>query len=232
MTFSNEILKAKESRSRDEAVFECIDGFLTDQLQQQQEERGEDEPKTEVASPVVVSVVIFNEKAVTLLERMPLVGDGRKVRKALHTARTVHTPKGGTFFTAGFERTQLLATPAGCASKNPIDIDSLSNTYSNVVVVFLSDGRPGDLQQHPPKNESIPMQETFRWRKKSYPAAGQFIEKMNQQYNNTERHSNKADGPASSRLSLNFVCLYDEGRKVRRFNLLDFETVYLLVMSY
>ena len=218
--------------TRWDAVFECIDGFLSDQLsaQQEQQQQGHDEDgpvnsnkSASSASLAVVSVVIFNEHPMTLLERMPLVGNGEKVRKALHTARKAHVPKKGTSFSAGFQITEQLVN-GGDGKRNK---KNAANNKNNVVVVFLSDGRPGDLKLLPPKNEFTPMQETFSRDKKKYPAAGYYIEKMRARYKNNHNNgsNNRGDdddggGDSSddaSRLNLNFVCLYEEGRKVNIF---------------
>lgn len=129
-----------EKISRWEAVFKCIDEFL---IQQQEEEQA--------GVPVVVSLIIFNETARTQLAYMPL-NNGHNVREALTNACLSNVPKGGTHFAVGFQGTwQLLINEwensiynkKGSTSQNP-------HVNNEVVVVFLSDGRPGDLNSNPP----------------------------------------------------------------------------------
>ena len=164
---------------RYDAVFECIKGFLEEQLAASNDNDNN-------SSQAVVSVLIFNQQAQTLLNRMPLVGDGQKVLKALRTAQKLHDkPKGGTGFSAGFQRAKELA--------------AADTVGTNVMVVFLSDGRPGDLKKSPP-DANIPMQNTYRSHKKEYPAAGQHIEAMKQLH--------------GGRFSLQLICLFDEGKPV------------------
>ena len=179
--------------SRWSAVFTCMDDFLTEQIQEQQQEDND---------AAMVSVLIFNETAHTLLDRMPLVGDGAKVRKALQSAQKMHRPNGGTSFSAGFERAQKL-------------VDSGNNT-SNVALIFLSDGRPGDLRVQPPERADMPMQSTFRRHKQEFPAASHYIEQMKEKRKgNGNSDSNSNSSNSSGRLDLHFVCLYHEGKKVR-----------------
>ena len=133
-------------------------------------------------------MLIFNDNAETLLKCIPLLKDGSKVHKALETARKMHTPRGGTGFSAGFERARKLA------KKNA------KNKDDKVVVVFLSDGRPGDLNPKPPKAKEA-MQTHFRRKGKTFPAAGFHIEQMQKEH--------------ADNLSLHFICLFDSGKPVR-----------------
>ena len=167
--------------SRWAAVFECVDSFLTQQMQQQHHQQ----ESNENFSACFISVLIFNERAQILLDRMPLLGNGEQVRQALNDARKSHTPKGGTCFAAGFQEASRLAHG---------DIDD------NVILVFLSDGRPGDLQHQPPNHHDIAMQKTFKRNKIHYDAAGHYIEKMRDGLGNFDLH---------------LICLCDEGKPVR-----------------
>ena len=176
-------VKTKEGRAtRWEAVFECIDTFLTQQLQQQENNKEE--------STCFVSMLIFNEEAQTLINRVSLQKQSRDVRNVFKQAQCSHRPNGGTGFAAGFKLAYELSAA---------DIDS------NVVLVFLSDGRPGDLIPKPPSNPRIAMQTSFRHKKQDHSAAGQYIEKMQ------ERHSN---------FNLQLICLFEDGKPVSSFELL------------
>ena len=170
-------VKTKNSKkiSRWDAVFRCMEEFLTEQQEQDKE------------NSASVSVLIFSNTAKTLLERMPLK-DGKKVQKALETARKLHSPKGGTGFAAGFERARLLA-------------QKKSNKDEKVVVVFLSDGRPGDLRKDPPDDVGMAMQTHFRFNRQTFPAAGFHIEQMQKEHQDN--------------LNLHFICLSDSGKPVR-----------------
>ncbi|CAB9527897.1 Myosin heavy chain kinase [Seminavis robusta] len=162
--------------SRWDAVFLCLEGFLAEQIS-----------SSNSAGEAMVSVVTFNDEAQTLLDRMPLVGDGQKVLKALETARKMHTPNGGTGFAAGFGRAKEIAFAGASQDKN-----------QNVMLVFLSDGRPGDMNSDPPKSDQ-PMPTTIRRNKIKYPSAGAHIEEMQQKY--------------CSQFSLHLICLFKEGKK-------------------
>lgn len=184
-----DVLKNKSRISRWDAIFECMEVFLKDQIKDQQQEQHEDDDN----NIILVSVIIFNMSAKTLLSHMPLVGDGQKVLSALNTARRKNNPQGGTGFSAGFKRAKEIAT--------------VSRKNENIVLVFLSDGRPGDLRSNPPKNPGEPMQDTFRYHGVTYPSAGQYIEEMKQLHGN--------------RFSFHLICIYKEGRKV---SALDWKT--------
>lgn len=112
--------------SRWNAVFSCVDSFLGEQMKQQ----GSDES-------CFVSVLIFNTKSKVLMNRVALNGDGDKVRSVLNRAKKQEKPKSGTSFTVGFKAAYTLAASG---SKN-----------DKVMLVFLTDGRPGDLHCKPPK---------------------------------------------------------------------------------
>lgn len=178
--------------TRWDAVFAC----MKMSLEEQQNKNTDD--------VFVVSLVIFNDTAETLLERMPLIGQGEKVFKALKTAQKTYKPHGGTGFSAGLERTK--------------HVGRMSPMGSNIIVVFLSDGRPGDLNRSPPKTATEPMQTTFRHRKKEYPAAGTHIEQMKQ------RHGNN--------FSFQLVCIYEAGRHVSSILCLPVVFVYAFPLTF
>lgn len=166
-------VKSQNSKkiSRWDAVFCCMKEFLADQQEQDKE------------NSASVSLIVFNDEATTLLERMPL-RDGKKVEKALETAHRMNCPRGGTGFAAGFELAHHL-----------LQKNNNTNKDEKVVVVFLSDGRPGDLQVDPPKHAGLAMQTHFRRKKRSFPAVGFHIEQMQSKH--------------QENLSLHFICLYN-----------------------
>lgn len=158
--------------TRWDAVFDCVNDLLKGQIQQ-----------NDGASECVVSLVIFNEKSTTLLQRVPLVGDGEEVFRAMRKAQEKRPCK-GTFFSAGLREAERLASLA------PND---------NVMLVFLTDGRPGDLRTTPPELQKE-TQTSFRSHKKSYTAAGVHLDRMQKTH--------------GDRLKLQFICLYEEGKPV------------------
>lgn len=164
--------KNGKKMKRWDAVFDSINELVRQQV----------EENASSDAMVVVSLVIFNNDAETLLDKMPVVGKGQKVLKALETAHKAYKPKGGTGFAAGLERAKQLA----------------QGSKGNVMVVFLSDGRPGDLNPRPPSDSSIPMQSTFRRCKQTYTAAGVHIEEMKANF--------------QDRFNLQLICLFSEGK--------------------
>ena len=161
--------------SRWEAVFKCIDSFLDEQLQEQ---------ALTSNTSCFVSVVIFNTKSRILLNRMLLEGDGASVRAALQRQKVRNKPRDGTHFSAGLKQASTLANSDPGNDK--------------IVLVFLTDGRPGDLASKPPKIGSE-MQTTFKSNKKINHAAGYYISQMQQ---------------AHMQFHLQLICLYDEGKRV------------------
>lgn len=119
------------------AVFKCVDSLLDKQLQDQGTVDDEEESKC------LISLLTFNTESQVLINRMKLDGDGSRVREALRAAEEDNVPRGGTSFSAGFHESSILAEGS-----------------HNVMVVFLTDGRPGDLRANPPLDSSYPMQET------------------------------------------------------------------------
>lgn len=191
---NRDVRTSKGEMTRWDAVFECTHTFLTQQLQSS----GDDD----AASDCIVSVIIFNDEARVLLSRIPLLGDGSNVLKKLRAAKNKYMPVGGTGFSAGFGEAERLA------AARPGD---------GVILVFLSDGRPGDLRTDPPPLKPIEnMQTTFRRHGKTYLAAGVYIERMQ------KRHDV---------FSLQLICLYSEGVHVSIgfFAALDYGTVGALI---
>jgi Mg-chelatase subunit ChlD len=189
--------------TRWDAVFECIDGFLEDQINSGRDEENaividgdENYNYKGSAATTTVSVVIFNDKGQALLRHVPLVGDGRKVRSQLESARKNHSPRGGTGFSAGFQ----LAKQLGTQDASGRALTPKKTKRQNTVVVFLSDGRPGDLSHHPPKKASLPMQTTFRRKKKTHVAAGEHIQQMKR--------------TLGDRFALHFICIHKDGKSV------------------
>lgn len=111
--------------SRWDAVFKCVDSFLDEQVQKH---------GLQTDACCFVSVLIFNTKSKILLNREPL-GNGSDLRLALKREHEKTKPHLGTSFTAGFRQASIQAA---------------SDPKDNIVVVFLTDGRPGDLRSKPP----------------------------------------------------------------------------------
>ncbi|KAL7534245.1 hypothetical protein ACHAXR_006685 [Thalassiosira sp. AJA248-18] len=145
--------------SRWEAVFTCMDSFLTQQLHSQNE--------SEKMSHCVVSVFLFNDQTQVILESKPLTGQGNDIRQILQKARTTRKPNGGTGFSAAFQQAEQLA---------------YSNIHDKVVLAFLSDGRPGDLRPRHPLDSAIAMQTTFKRNGAVLPAAGTYISNMQKRH--------------------------------------------------
>jgi hypothetical protein len=165
--------------SRWSAVFKCVDSFLDRQIQ---EGSGSDDK-------CVVSVLVFNNESTVLMNRMQLVGDGSNMKSALRKIERENRPRGGTGFSVAFQEASNLA----------------STETNDIVLIFLTDGRPGDLRSQPPDDSSIPMQTTYRYCGGEYPAAGHWISKMQK---------------AHKCFDLQLICLYSEGRKVRHVDVI------------
>ena len=181
-----DVRKGRQRVSRWDAVFECMQTVITDQVRQQS------------GSAAVISLVSFNEDAHTLLDCVPLAGGG-KVLDALEKTRKKYVPYGGTSFSAGFERAKVLATAH--AAKKP-------SARNQTMLIFLSDGRPGDLCRTPPES-SQSMQTTFQRNQRKHPAAGVHIQEMQRKH--------------GDRLNLQLICIHNGGTKVC---ILLFGTIY------
>jgi Mg-chelatase subunit ChlD len=170
-----DVYSSRGKISRWTAVFKCVDTFI--EQQRQHHNSGAEEK-------CFISLLIFNNSAKVLMNRIRL-DDCARVQAALKKAER-EKPIGGTSFSAGFQEVYALSNGSGDKDK--------------VMVVFLSDGRPGDLQSTPPKDSSADMQPTFKCHGKKYPSASHWIEKMMDK-------SNK-------QVNFQFICLYDEGKHV------------------
>lgn len=137
----SDVKKDNRYIKRWDATFECVKFFIQDQIDWKNRIANDN-----AVGDVVVSLLIFNLEARIILNRMPLLGDGSKVLQALNTARKKHEPHLGTSFTAGFEKAKELAA------------NGVTEGDQNVVLVFLTDGKPGDLQSKPPQTANEPMQ--------------------------------------------------------------------------
>jgi Mg-chelatase subunit ChlD len=126
------------------AVFKCVDSLLDKQLQGQNTVDDDAENRYKC----LVSLLIFNNESRVLINRMSLDGDGALVKAALQAAERNNRTRGGTSFSAGFHEASILA-----AGNN-------QGVSDNVMVVFLTDGRPGDLRPNPPLDSTYPMQTT------------------------------------------------------------------------
>jgi Mg-chelatase subunit ChlD len=127
------------------AVFKCVESLIDNQLQEQdtviKEEEGGEELNNR--SKCLISLLIFNNESRVLIHKLHLCGDGTSVKEALRAAEKDNKPKGGTSFSAGFHEASILA-----------------EGYDNVLVVFLTDGRPGDLRPNPAVDSGYAMQAT------------------------------------------------------------------------
>ena len=146
-------VKGGERKSRWDAVFDCAVEFVADQAGGQAGGEaggggggGGGGPSAEV----VFSLVLFEDVARTVFERRPL----HETVPALERARAAYAPRGGTGFAAAFHRARTIA----------------SGSSGGVLLLFLSDGRPGDLRWPPPP-AGAPVQQTFVSHKQTHPSA-------------------------------------------------------------
>lgn len=153
--------------SRWDAVFDCAIEFV----------RGQAEFKTSGAEDLVFSLVLFNDNSDLVFKQLPLKDDGTSVRSAIRHAQQTHAPCGGTGFAAGFCAVREVAV----ASSGPVQ------------VIFLSDGRPGDLDASPTPE----LQRSFRSHGQQFPSAAVYLEKLQ-----------KDHGP---RLSLHVIGIHQSG---------------------
>ncbi len=107
------------------------------------------------------TLILFSENTTVVFEREAL--DARAVIQRLQNAETQHPPYGGTFYS------QAIETVLGIVASRPQD---------RVLLAFLSDGRPGDLQATPPPNKHMPMQDTYGWNKQRFPAMGVLLNQI------------------------------------------------------
>jgi len=156
--------------SRWDAVFICLEELLEEQLSEKSESLGD----------IEFSLVRFSDKAETLF-RCIKIGDGTAVRKKLKHVHKKWPPRGGTGFSAAFEGVKRVA----------------SGSSGNVMVVFVSDGRPGDLMANPGNGDNI--QSSFRSHGMTYPSVAVHVKEMIMQH--------------GERLSLQFLCLFKDGEK-------------------
>ena len=170
----NDVTTSNGFMSRWKAVFECVDSFLLKQLQHQNDQ---------IATSVcLISLLIFNMNYQILLNRVPLQ-DGNHIRESLDRIKKKYVPRGGTSFSAGFKGVQELTR---------------ENSNDKVICVFLSDGRPGDLQPDPEKYAGA-VPEFVKISGVMWPSPGNMLEKMR------ISHSN---------FNLQLICLCNEGVKV------------------
>jgi Mg-chelatase subunit ChlD len=123
------------------AVFKCVNSLLDKQLQEQDTVDEQDAGAAASGNKCLISLLTFNNESRVLIHKMTLDGDGSTVKMALRAAEKENKPRGGTSFSAGFHEASILA-----------------EGYGNVMVVFLTDGRPGDLRRDPPVDCRYAMQ--------------------------------------------------------------------------
>ena len=162
-------------------LLEFIDNFLGQELAHQLLKVNKKKNST-----CIVSLLVFSELATNTLATRTSLKRKDRIHSALNTAKTL-IPKGHKVFTAGFKEAHRLAS---------FHLDKKKD--NNTVLIFLSDGQPCDLKHPPPLNSSIPMQSTTTYgtnkkgkndvSQKRYPAAGHYIELMQQQEYNFNLH--------------------------------------------
>jgi Mg-chelatase subunit ChlD len=170
--------------TRSDAVWKCVDSFLNKQIQQQ--ESNSDNGKC------LVSVLIFSTEADVLVERMVLEGDGQEVRAVLQKQQRRKQPRSHGYFNAAFKQASILA------KGNP------TSGSERIVLIFLTDGRPSDLDSKPPRIGDE-MQTMVKRRGKKIRSLAHYINKMqdtHQQFN------------------LQLICLHDEGKPVSKHHCL------------
>jgi len=179
--------KRKTCITRWQAVFDCANDFVDDQLSQY----SNNSPTSCVSSDkenivgttqsnlseVVFSLIIFNTEAKVIFECIPL-GDGTEVRRQLNIVCEKYTPQLGTMFSPALKQVRKIA----------------SKSSGPIMVFFLSDGRPADLSK---LNKPIP--EYYTVKKKRKRSAGMWLNALRKDH--------------GERLSLQFVCIYNQGKE-------------------
>lgn len=120
------------------------------------------------------SLILWSTNANLIFERvLP-----EAAQMNLERARTQNRPKGETMFSVAFKKAA-----------------EISDVKDNVLLMFLSDGRPGDLESVPPPC-GRPIQAEYRFYGRTYPSAGVEIQRLKE---------------AVSRVELHFVGIYKDG---------------------
>ena len=159
-------VKGDAKKSRWDAVFDCAVDFVRDQAK----------ADGEGSTPVVFSLVLFADQGSVVFVRQPL----REAEAKLESARRAHKPGGGTSFAAAFENARKVGLPSS----------------GGTLCLFLSDGRPGDLN-FPPPPDGTPIQTTFKRSGKKYDSAA--------------RHLQGFCSDHHGRLTLHYVAIHADG---------------------
>ena len=141
--------------------------------------RDQEKQRQEVAN-TEISLVLFNDSAETVFDRIPLA----VAREGLPAVRDDNMPRGGTFFAAGLKQVREIA-----------------NAWKGgVLVLFLSDGRPGDMSPPSPKQEwteDSHLQRKYRSHGESYESCAVHLQGLRDDH--------------GDELSLHFVGIHTEG---------------------
>eukprot|EP00929_Paragymnodinium_shiwhaense_P113423 TRINITY_DN81718_c0_g1_i1.p1 TRINITY_DN81718_c0_g1~~TRINITY_DN81718_c0_g1_i1.p1 ORF type:complete len:627 (+),score=89.74 TRINITY_DN81718_c0_g1_i1:53-1933(+) len=132
--------------TRWEAVFRCAQEFVADQTAATEREKAAGHE----LGKMTFSLVLWSDTANVVFERLPLNDrrSGEDIKNQLDIAHARHFPKGGTTFAAAFRTVNEL-------------VRQDERLGDKVLVMFLSDGKPGDLRSRPPERcEKI--QRTYR----------------------------------------------------------------------
>lgn len=135
-----------------------------------------DQERQAASDEVVFSLVLFDDSSKTVFERTPL----KKAEALLDAAKRANTPGKGTGFAAALEAVDKVA----------------SSSTAGVLVLFLSDGKPGDLCWPPPP-AGVPIQPTFKAYGQTHPSAAQ--------------HLTRLCAAHGARLSLHYVAIHADG---------------------
>ena len=188
------------TKTRWEAVFACADEFVRNQADAVRKEesairRTGAARQLDAANKTSFSLVLWNEAANVCFEREPLGADyGERLRDKMRTSRDQHRPARGTTFAAAFRAAnqQLLAK------------DGRARSGEKTLILFLSDGRPGDLQweKRVVEGGKTRIQRTYRERGRDFASVAVEIEGMQASF--------EAAG-VKENLGLHFVGIYKEG---------------------
>eukprot|EP00947_MAST-08B_sp_MAST-8B-sp1_P003831 g3831.t1 len=136
-----------------------------------------------------VSVVLYEDTAETVIQRQPL---NAMVIKQVRRLFIQYQPQRGTNFSAAWNAAHRICWAGPDTELAPAS----SRSRDNVVCLFLSDGRPGDLHQQPPP-PGTPIQSTYRRSRQEFKSAGHYLGLLR-----------RGLGP---RLQLHFVGIFPEG---------------------
>ncbi|CAD7965772.1 unnamed protein product [Amoebophrya sp. A25] len=193
--------------TRWDAVFHCAEEFVESQVSTQRDAAS--------GAPIEVSLVTWNNSATVVFEREPVAqrdGTGKAIIEKLRKARDENHPSHGTTFAAGLkcacdiltrhiedlaeerEREDFLMTGGDPIRGEFVISAPRSSGFVKPVVIFLSDGRPGDLDKVP-SCASEEMKRTYRLNGREYTSAARHLEQLRDKFES----------------DLHFVGIYEEG---------------------